>query len=130
MADLSGLWLGTYWQRKQPVRFEMSLIQGDNTLTGRVLDDNYLGEASLRGKVMGRSICFHKSYLISSPHSVDYIGTISEDGNRMQGNWKIDFLSGKWEARRTDDNLSSNKAISRFQKISLSSLKGKNIHKS
>ncbi len=116
MADLSGVWLGTYWQRKQPVRFEMTLVQGGNTLSGSVLDDNYLGEASLGGKVSGRSVNFTKTYLTSSPHAVHYTGTISEDGKRMQGKWKISWLSGIWEAQRSDDNLSLNKIIRRVEK--------------
>ena len=47
MTDLSGAWLGTYWQQGQPVRFEMTLVQGGNTINGNILDNNYLGEASL-----------------------------------------------------------------------------------
>ena len=113
MADLSGVWLGTYWHIKKPVRFEMTLVQGNNTLSGSVLDDNYLGEASLGGKVSGRSVNFTKTYLTSSPHAVHYTGTISEDGKRMQGKWKISWLSGIWEAQRSDDNLSLNKIIRR-----------------
>ena len=121
MADLNGIWLGTYWQRKQPVRFEMSLVQGNNTLTGRILDDNYLGEASLIGTVTGRNVCFTKSYLISSPHSVDYTGTISEDGDRIQGQWKIGFLKGNWEAKRNDDNLTLDRVITKNTKVPVTS---------
>ena len=120
MADLSGVWLGTYWQRKQPVRFEMTLVQGGNTLSGSVLDDNYLGEASLGGKVSGRSVNFTKTYLISSSHAIHYTGTISEDGKRMQGKWKISWLSGTWEAQRSDDNLSLNKIIRQVEKVPVS----------
>lgn len=120
MANLNGMWLGTYWQQKQPVRFEMTLVQGDNTLSGRVLDDNYLGEASLVGTVSGRSIRFTKTYLTSSRHSVHYTGTISEDGNRMQGQWKINLISGEWEAQRSDDNLSWSKVTRRVEKVPVS----------
>ncbi len=28
MADVSGAWLGTYWQQGNPTRFEATLIQG------------------------------------------------------------------------------------------------------
>ena len=116
MVDLSGAWLGTYWQRKQPVRFEMTLIQGGNTLSGRILDNNHLGEASLVGQVSGRSVNFTKTYLISSRHSVSYAGTISEDGNKIEGRWKISFISGKWEALRNDENLSLGKATRKQEK--------------
>jgi hypothetical protein len=34
MADLSGTWLGTYWQQGDPTRFEVTFIQSGNTLSG------------------------------------------------------------------------------------------------
>ncbi|MGA1355681.1 MAG: hypothetical protein ACO35Q_03260 [Prochlorothrix sp.] len=49
MADLSGSWLGTYWQLGNPTRFEATLVQGGNSLTGNILDDGPLGEAQLTG---------------------------------------------------------------------------------
>lgn len=67
MADVNGLWLGTYWQEGIPTRFEATLVQGGNTLSGRVLDDNYLGEAQIEGEVVGRTIHFTKRYLTTSP---------------------------------------------------------------
>jgi hypothetical protein len=43
MADLSGNWLGTYWQDEIPSRFEATFVQSGNTFNGSILDDNYLG---------------------------------------------------------------------------------------
>lgn len=54
MANLSGTWLGTYWQQANPTRFEATFIESSNTLSGNILDDNYLGEAKLSGEVIGR----------------------------------------------------------------------------
>jgi hypothetical protein len=106
MADLSGTWLGTYWQRSQPTRFEATIIQAGNTLSGNILDDNYLGEARFSGTVVGRQVKFTKHYLVSSPDPVIYSGTISEDENYIQGQWNIGWLfSGQWEARRSGENL-------------------------
>jgi len=106
MADVSGAWLGTYWQKGFLTRFEVSLLQSGNTLSGSILDDNYLGEASLNGEVIGRRISFIKRYLSGSRHSVNYTGTVSEDENFMQGQWVVDnFDSGSWEAHRSGDNL-------------------------
>ena len=87
----------------------LTLVTGGNALSGSILDDSYLGEASLVGEVSGRSISFTKTYLITSRHSVYYTGKISEEGNKMQGKWKIGFFSGRWEALRNDDNLSFSK---------------------
>ncbi len=107
MADLNGTWLGTYWQRGNPTRFEIVLLQSGNSISGSILDDNYLGEARLSGEVVGRRLSFSKRYVASSPDSVDYVGTISEDEDYIQGQWRIgNAETGPWEARRSGESLS------------------------
>jgi hypothetical protein len=104
--DISGCWLGTYWQAGQPTRFEATLIQGGSVLDGRILDENYLGESWVRGELLGTRIFFIKRYLTTSPNPIRYSGTLSDDGNYMHGNWRIGYFdSGKWEAYRTQDGL-------------------------
>lgn len=106
MADVSGNWLGTYWQMGVPTRFEATLLQSGNTLSGSILDDGYLGEANLSGSLMGRSIQFTKRYLSKSHYSITYAGTVSETEDFMQGEWRTDLLnSGKWEAHRSGESL-------------------------
>ncbi|NEQ39443.1 MAG: hypothetical protein F6K40_25580 [Okeania sp. SIO3I5] len=106
MVNLTGTWLGTYWQQANPTRFEATLIQGGNTLSGNILDDNYLGEATLSGEVIGRKISFTKRYVIGSQYIINYIGTVSEDENFMQGEWRINRSdSGTWEAHRSNEDL-------------------------
>jgi len=106
MADLSGTWLGTYWQREQPTRFEATLIHSGNTLTGYILDDSPMGEACLSGEVIGRRVQFSKRYLLKKQIPVNYQGTISEEGNSMRGTWDFGILgSGPWEAHRQGENL-------------------------
>lgn len=106
MADLSGSWLGTYWQEENPTRFEATLLQNGNALTGNILDDNYLGEASISGEVIGRRVSFTKRYLTRRQGSIYYTGTISEDEDFIQGQWEIGAVaSGPWEARRSGQNL-------------------------
>jgi hypothetical protein len=108
MADLSGMWLGTYWQRDTPTRFEATLVQGGNALSGSILDDGYLGEAQVSGTVAGRQVQFVKRYLAQSVPAIDYIGTVSPEGDRITGQWTIaGFDSGPWEAHRSDDDLSA-----------------------
>ncbi|ACK71490.1 conserved hypothetical protein [Gloeothece citriformis PCC 7424] len=123
MADLSGNWLGTYWQEDIPTRFELSLIQGGNTLSGNILDDSDLGEASLVGEVIGRNINFTKQYLIGHRHCVQYTGTVSEDKNFMQGHWRISWLYGTWEAYRSDDNLTLDLKNILSKKVPVSAVK-------
>jgi hypothetical protein len=106
MTDISGTWLGTYWQQGNPTRFEATLIQSGNALTGRVLDDSYLGEAQITGEVIGRRISFIKRYLTTSSEEIAYVGTISQNEDHMQGQWSIRLWdSGPWEARRSGESL-------------------------
>ncbi len=105
-ADISGMWLGTYWQRGNPTRFEVTFVQGGNSISGRAMDDSPLGEANLSGSIAGRSITFVKQYLASSQSAIEYTGTVSEDANYMSGQWRIGlFDSGNWEAHRSEDDL-------------------------
>lgn len=107
MADLSGTWLGTFWQAGNPTRFELVLVQGGNSLSGRVLDDGYLGEARVSGEVVGRRVSFVKRYFTTSLQPVDYTGTVSEDEDYLQGQWSIGLIyTGPWEARRGGETLS------------------------
>lgn len=106
MADINGAWLGSYWQGGGQTRFEVTFVQAGNTLTGRVLDDGYLGEAQISGDVTGRNVSFVKQYINKSTHAIHYSGTISEDETFMSGTWIIQgYDSGRWEARRNSDDL-------------------------
>jgi hypothetical protein len=103
--DISGTWLGTYWQDGSPTRFEATFIQGGNAFSGSILDDDYLGEAQINGEVVGSSIRFVKRYLTSSPTPIDYVGTLSNDANSMSGTWQVRQMTGPWEAHRSTENL-------------------------
>ncbi|WP_041430039.1 hypothetical protein [Synechococcus sp. PCC 7502] len=109
MANITGSWLGTYWQRGKPTRFQATFIQNGNMLCGNILDDSYLGEATLQGEVVGRNISFVKTYISITKKraSVNYKGTISEDDNSMQGKWDFFGMLGfqNWEAHRNAENL-------------------------
>lgn len=106
MADLSGTWLGTYWQNGEPTRFEATLVQSSGVLSGSILDDCYLGEARVAGEVLGRQVQFTKHYLTTAQTPVQYTGTVSEDETWMQGSWSVGGKdSGPWEARRSGDDL-------------------------
>lgn len=120
MADISGAWLGTYWQQGMPTRFEATLVQGGTTITGSVLDDNSLGEAAIAGEVVGRAVRFTKRYVTGSPIPIDYTGTIAEDEQTMQGTWQIGgYDSGQWEARRSGENLVADLQTWQAQNLSL-----------
>lgn len=106
MTDVSGAWVGTYWQMGQPTRFEAAFVQAGSSLSGRVLDDAALGESRVSGQVIGRRITFVKRYMASSPTPIQYEGLISDDSDHMSGQWRIlGFDSGPWEAHRSEDYL-------------------------
>jgi hypothetical protein len=116
MANLTGTWLGTYWQDDIPTRFEMAITQGGNALSGNILDDGNLGEATITGEAIGRNIQFFKRYIGFSQGSILYQGLLSEDENLMQGEWTLKMSSpaygemtdsGRWEAIRSENDLSN-----------------------
>jgi hypothetical protein len=93
MANLTGTWLGTYWQDDMPTRFEMSIAQGGNALSGNILDDGNLGEATITGEAIGRNIQFSKRYTSIPQGNILYQGLLSEDENLMQGEWILKMSS-------------------------------------
>jgi hypothetical protein len=116
MANLTGTWLGTYWQDDMPTRFEMSIPQGGNALSGNILDEGNLGEATITGEAIGRNVQFSKRYVGVSQGSILYQGLLSEDENLMQGEWILKMYSsvygemtdsGRWEAIRSENDLSN-----------------------
>ncbi len=107
MAELTGPWLGSYWQANDSTRFEATFVQARNSLSGRIVDDGPLGEAQVQGQVTGRNVSFTKKYFDHPRHTIQYTGTVSEDGNHINGQWRINSKhSGPWEAHRSDNDLS------------------------
>lgn len=107
MAELTGPWLGSYWQAKTPTRFEATFVQANNSLSGRIVDDSSLGEAQIQGQVTGRQVTFTKKYFKNPSYTIQYTGTVSEDGDHINGQWRLDARhSGPWEAHRSDNALS------------------------
>jgi hypothetical protein len=116
MANLTGTWLGTYWQEDIPTRFEMVIAQGGNVLSGNILDDDSQREATMTGEAIGRNVQFFKRYISISQGKILYQGLLSEDENLMQGEWILKMYSsvhgemtdsGRWEATRGENDLSN-----------------------
>ncbi|MEM6252917.1 MAG: hypothetical protein AAF821_08340 [Cyanobacteria bacterium P01_D01_bin.156] len=126
MAELTGPWLGSYWQANTPTRFEATFVQANNSLSGRIVDDSSLGEAQIQGEVIGRQVSFTKRYFNNSSYTIQYTGTLSEDGNHITGQWRFDKQhNGPWEAHRSDNDLSKElQTIIRKKLPTLASSKG------
>jgi hypothetical protein len=133
MANLTGTWLGTYWQDDMPTRFEMVIVQGGNALSGNILDDGNLGEATITGKAIGRTIQFSKRYVSAFQGNIIYQGLLSEDENLMQGEWILKMYSpaygemtdsGRWEAIRSENDLANELTQYLAKKKELASVSG------
>lgn len=75
---------------------------------------------AITGEVIGRRISFIKRYFTSSPDSINYTGTLSENEDFMQGQWNIArWDSGTWEARRSGEDLMADLQTRRAKQLSL-----------
>jgi hypothetical protein len=75
-----------------------------------------IGEATITGEAIGRNIQFSKRYISISQGNILYQGLLSEDENLMQGEWILKMYSpiyggmtdsGRWEATRSENDLSN-----------------------
>ena len=109
--NLSGLWLGSYaYPRGQgpTTPFMAKLSDAAGRLTGETVEPNLLGfgndtlAASLVGSRQGGSVDFTKTYDGASvlAHAIDYVGRLSDDGNRIAGVWSMEELDGTFEMYR------------------------------
>jgi hypothetical protein len=59
-------------------------------------------EAVLTGSRSASAVDFTKVYDAASDaaHAVDYVGRLSEDGNRISGVWSLEQLDGTFEMYR------------------------------
>ena len=107
-GTISGGWLGTYSYKgalsaKTPVRFEAAVTEpdSDGRFTGSILDDGKADEADIQGEQSGRGIRFSKVFRQRGQSVIFYEGTLSDDGQTMQGTWQTDTsVHGVWDARR------------------------------
>lgn len=114
-ADLTGSWEGHYAYppaeggSAPPVVFSASLRQSDEKLEGEITEPNTFAAADksvreLKAKVAGtvtkQSVRFVKTYdgTGGQSHSVRYRG--KQTGDKVQGTWTVDTLSGTFEMER------------------------------
>ena len=134
--SILGGWLGTYYSRNRhemPVRFEatFSPLRDDVTgFGGSILDDSPSGEAIVtHGRQTGPNVRFTKTY--QKPEAGDspvfYLGTMSDDGKRITGDWemhirrqgKLRRMKGTWDARRMWEEATEEQAESAGQALSI-----------
>lgn len=115
-VKLSGLWTGTYeypaGSPQLPVPFEMRFAHAGEKFVARTSEPNSFGEdktdenlfADCQGTydLQTRKLTWTKTYdgTSNATHSVEYAGTLSEDGATIEGTWDISGFSGKFALTR------------------------------
>ena len=136
--SILGGWLGTYYSRNRhqmPVRFEatFSALRDDATgFGGTILDDSSLGEATVsHGQQTGPNVRFTKTYrkpeVGYGDSPIFYLGTMSDDGKRITGDWemhirrqgKLRRRKGSWDARRMWEEAQEEQAESTGRALSI-----------
>jgi hypothetical protein len=98
--DLSGTWQGrySYPDLREPVAFVAIVIDAAGSLGGTTHERCTEGEAAggylyatLSGRHASSAVTFIKTYDGTGGwnHSVDYDGTINEDGTEITGHWRV-----------------------------------------
>ncbi len=109
--NMTGLWEGTYAYpayEGPTTPFVAHVDDVDGVLSGSIIEPNTIGfasdelEALLAGSRTDRAVDFTKTYDGSSDaaHAVDYVGQLSEDGDRVTGVWSLGELDGTFEMHR------------------------------
>ena len=117
---LTGAWYGTYAYpdngAAQPsVRFRLNLIQNGSKISLNVKEPKTFGDGNAsflyafgtgQYDPTTRELKFTKTYDGASgvSHSVEYTGTISEDGSKVEGNWNIGGAGGTFKAQKGSPN--------------------------
>jgi hypothetical protein len=110
--NLTGQWSGEYSYPGligPTTPFLATLTETGGRLTGTVIEpDTVTGapviEATIAGIRAGQNVDFTKSYGPAASEGygtpVDYVGTLSGDGNTVAGVWSLLDLDGQFEMRR------------------------------
>lgn len=105
--SVQGSWRGRYFYAGDPTAhgFEAVFIEAEGLVEGNILDDDYLGEATVGGGFNFPHLKFTKTYRAAGTVPVRYQGMMSEDGKTISGRWTINAqeVSGTWTAFRYED---------------------------
>lgn len=109
--DMTGLWTGQYWYPEPwepPMGFVATIGDNAGLLTGSTSEaSEFLASvderADIRGVRTGTAVSFRKYYDGDGAygHAVTYDGTLSTDGQQVEGCWSIDDYSGTFVMSRS-----------------------------
>ena len=121
-SDLTGLWSGefAYPHHAGPTTpFLARLEDHAGQLSGTIIEPNIwtgagTAEATIIGLRHGTSVDFTKSYGPPAPEGyespVDYVGTVTPDGNTVKGVWSLLDMDGTFEMRREEETREEQEA--------------------
>jgi hypothetical protein len=118
--QLTGIWRGEYQYPQggqAPVKFELVLIQDGSDVGGFIKEPNTFGgrkEPFLAAVAKGRydraagKVTFTKTYdgTAGPNHDVEYTGTLSQDGTKLEGTWDLGGFSGTFKLEKVKDTRS------------------------
>jgi hypothetical protein len=106
--NITGTWSGEWWRSdgKEEGTLIATLIQSGSSLSGDMTFTSttfeYSQDTTVSGTVEGSEVVFGMAISSSGETiTIDYEGTISEDGNRMSGTYYISTgWTGTWDVTR------------------------------
>lgn len=104
--NVNGSWLGNFYYSSiaQPFGFEAVFMEVNGSIEGSILDDGNLGEAFIFGTFSDPNLSFTKKYRNSGLHAVVYEGSLSDEGKKLTGTWRIgSSANGSWVAWRQEE---------------------------
>ncbi|CAN5404633.1 hypothetical protein BH10CYA1_BH10CYA1_00830 [soil metagenome] len=104
---IDGKWRGHYTYSANTdlgSSFDADFEDLEGALSGEIVDDEWLGAAVIVGSFSFPDVQFTKQYTTIKVPSIDYKGTMSNDGKTMSGKWVITRPAsrGTWHAYRSD----------------------------
>ncbi len=106
--DITGTWSGNWWRSDggEEGTLIATLVQSGGSLSGDMIFTSttfeYSQDTTVSGTVEGSEVVFGMAISSNGETvTIDYEGTISEDGNRMSGTYYISTgWTGTWEVTR------------------------------
>ena len=110
--DLSGKWDGVFSYPDVPeagptTPFLASIVDNAGVIKGEVIEPHEYGghtaHSTILGQRIGASVHFSKTYHDAGweyEQVVEYFGTLSDGGDTITGEWRIDHFCGPFEMTR------------------------------
>lgn len=111
--DLTGTWDGVFFYQDVPdagptTPFLAIINETSGAFSGTVIEPHEFVEGTISATIHGhrqdRKVAFSKDYETEDEDyqaTVQYAGTLSEDGDMISGEWSIDHWTGTFEMTRS-----------------------------